>query len=69
MAATSKHYGDISLWIEKVIESSTNFQHYKTSRKLIFSFDKYLERNTNLPYEERSLIIRKLYFKLDEIPY
>jgi len=69
MAATSKHYGDISLWIEKVIESSTNFQHYKASRKLVSSFDRYLERNTNLPYDERHTIIRKLSLKLDEIPY
>jgi len=67
MAATSKHYGDISLWIEKIIETSTNFQHYKASRKLVFLFDKYLERNTNLPYDERKTIIRKLYLKLEEI--
>jgi hypothetical protein len=45
MENRSKHYGDIKLWIEKVINSCETMDHIKTVDKLIYNFDKRLERN------------------------
>ena len=45
MENRSKHYGDIKLWIEKVINSCETMDHIKTANKLIYNFDKRLERN------------------------
>lgn len=66
MAATSKHYGDISLWVKKVIESS-NANQYLATRNLIYLFDQYLQRNTDLSYDDRQQIIRKLYLELESV--
>jgi hypothetical protein len=35
MAAKSNHYGDLIQWVEKCIDSSTNYQHYKSNGRLI----------------------------------
>jgi hypothetical protein len=45
MENRSRHYGDIKLWIEKVINSCETMDHIKTANKLIHNFDKRLERN------------------------
>ncbi|CAB4218987.1 hypothetical protein UFOVP1604_70 [uncultured Caudovirales phage] len=38
MAATSKHYGDVALWIEKVIDSCETQEQDRAARKLIAQF-------------------------------
>jgi hypothetical protein len=46
MAATSKHYGDVAIWIEKVIESCETSLQEIAARKLVRLFEKqysYLE--------------------------
>ncbi len=40
MAATSKHYGDVELWIEKVIKSCETPLQEITARHLIQNFEK-----------------------------
>jgi len=45
MKNRSEHYGDIKLWIEKVINSCETMDHIKTTDRLIINFDKQLERN------------------------
>jgi hypothetical protein len=45
MKNRSEHYGDIKLWIEKVINSCETMNHIKSAGKLISNFDKQLERN------------------------
>jgi hypothetical protein len=45
MKNRSEHYGDIKLWIEKVINSCETMDHIKTTDRLIINFDKRLERN------------------------
>ena len=46
MASTSKHYGDVAKWIEKVIESCETSLHEETAKKLVHLYEKqysYLE--------------------------
>jgi hypothetical protein len=43
MKNRSEHYGDIKLWIEKIINSCENMDHIKTTDRLIINFDKKLE--------------------------
>ena len=38
MAATSKHYGDVARWIEKVIDSCETQEQDRAARKLINQF-------------------------------
>lgn len=38
MAATSKHYGDVALWIEKVIDSCETQEQDRAARNLIKQF-------------------------------
>ena len=39
MGAQSNHYGDISTWIEKVIESCETRQQTRTADKLLRNFE------------------------------
>lgn len=59
MAATSKHYGDIALWVEKVTNSAKTFDQCKSARQLIWNFEKHLDQTTNLDYfEKQSLLVK-----------
>jgi hypothetical protein len=44
MENRSTHYGDISKWIEKVIDSCETYQQTFTVRRLINNFTKQLQR-------------------------
>jgi len=46
MEKRSKHYGDVSKWIEKVIESCETFQQTIVARKLVSNFRKQLLNTT-----------------------
>jgi hypothetical protein len=46
MEQRSTHYGDISKWIEKVIDSCETYQQTHTARQLVRNFEKQLMRIT-----------------------
>jgi hypothetical protein len=45
MEKRSTHYGDVSKWIEKVIDSCETYQQTFTVKKLISNFEKQLRNN------------------------
>ena len=65
MAATSKHYGDLIIWIESVINSCTNPIQLRATDKMIDSFGDYLAQTTKLNLFERMDIVRNLRIKQD----
>lgn len=50
MEKRSRHYGDVKLWIEKVIDSCETMEHVRTTEKLITNFDKQLEKKSVAEY-------------------
>lgn len=50
MENRSRHYGDVKLWIEKVIDSCETMEHVRTTEKLITNFDKQLEKKSVAEY-------------------
>jgi len=46
MENRSTHYGDVSNWIEKIIDSCETYQQTFTVKKLIRNFRKQLMKNT-----------------------
>jgi len=46
MEKRSNHYGDVSKWIEKVIDSCETYQQTLTAKKLIRNFEKQLMETT-----------------------
>jgi hypothetical protein len=65
MAATSRHYGDIAVWINKVIDSCDHPLQEITARKLVRNFEKHLERSSMDVWERQSLI-RPMLFRIEE---
>ena len=66
MASTSKHYGDVVNWIEKVINSCETPLQEKTARNLIYQFElQYEEIDIKLNFE----LSRKLRNQLNEKTY
>ena len=50
MENRSRHYGDVKLWIEKVIDSCETMEHVRSTEKLISNFDKQLEKKSVAEY-------------------
>ena len=72
MSATSKHYGDVTTWIEKVIESCETPIQEVTARRLVRLFESRYndidqELNWNLSRRLRSALDRKVYSRLDKL--
>ncbi len=44
MENRSRHYGDVAKWIEKVIDSCEIYQQAFGAKKLIWNFEKQLQR-------------------------
>jgi predicted nucleotide-binding protein (sugar kinase/HSP70/actin superfamily) len=65
MAAVSKHYGDVNVWIEKIIDSCDSTKQQQTIYKLIQQFRKMLNTDNTLDYSFQRDIIWKLEIKLD----
>lgn len=63
MAATSKHYGDVALWLEKVIDSCETTEHEKVARKLI---DQFIKVYRELEFGVYSKLTRDLNIRLDD---
>ena len=71
MAATSKHYGDIAIWVEKVINSSETYQQCISAKRLMYIFESMLDKDTKLEcYDKKNLLIGAkvaYHSKLDEV--
>ena len=65
MAAVSKHYGDVNVWIEKIIDSCDSPKQGPTIYNLIKQFRKMLDKDNTLEFDFRSNIIWQLERKLD----
>jgi hypothetical protein len=65
MAAASKHYGDVNVWIEKIIDSCDSTKQQRTIQNLINQFKKILDKDNTLEFDFRSNIIWQLERKLD----
>jgi hypothetical protein len=65
MAAASKHYGDVNVWIEKIIDSCDSTKQQQTIYKLIQQFNKMLNKDNTLDYSFQRDIIWQLERKLD----
>ena len=50
MEKRSRHYGDIKLWIEKVIDTCETMDQIRSTKKLIINFDKQLEKKCVADY-------------------
>jgi hypothetical protein len=72
MAATSKHHGDVAIWIEKVINSCETPMQEIAARKLINLFESQYQKidrelNWSLSTRLRDLLDRKIYNRLDKL--
>ena len=65
MAAKSKHYGDIAIWIEEVIDSCNHPLQEVVARKLLRNFEKQLDRE-GMDFNTRYEMIKKLEYKLED---
>lgn len=65
MAAASKHYGDVNVWIEKIIDSCDSTIQQLTIYKLIYQFEKMLDKDKTLEFYFKRNIIRQLEIKLE----
>jgi hypothetical protein len=45
MEKRSRHYGDVQIWIEKVIDSCKTYEQTRSARRLIWNFEKQMDRN------------------------
>ena len=60
MAAISKHHLDIYNWIMNVINTSNPLKDLNTVDRLINNYAQFLDRNTELDLEFKSMLIRNL---------
>lgn len=73
MENRSTHYGDVSKWIEKVIDSCETYKQTFGARQLIFNFEKQLKRKQPEKYWREhyyniiSPLEHKLSYKLDQL--
>jgi len=68
MENKSRHYGDIKLWVERVINSCETMEQVITADKLIDNFYKKLQRNSIEKYwrQNHYEIISPLRIQLEE---
>ena len=72
MAASSKHYGDVVNWIEKVIDSCETPLQELTARRLVRLFESQYqnidrELDWSLSRKLRMSLDRKVYSRLDKL--
>jgi hypothetical protein len=63
MTSTSNHYGDVAIWIEKIIDSCETLRQEATARKLVRLFEK---KYSYLDYPVYRELCRRLHHKLDD---
>ena len=66
MENRSRHYGDVAKWVEKVINSCEKYEQIFGAKKLIWNFEKQLQRKYPEKYwrEHYYNIISPLEYKL-----
>lgn len=66
MEKRSRHYGDVTKWIEKVIDSCQTWDQVRTASRLVSNFDRQLskEKNYFIPSSNLTDILR---YKIDEV--
>jgi len=69
MASTSKHYGDVNKWIERVIDSCTTPLQECSVRRLIRLFGEDLERSGEIDNATISYMQSALRYRLEEKQY
>lgn len=71
MENRSTHYGDISKWIEKVIDSCETYQQTFSARRLIWNFDRQLSKKDPEKYHRDFYydIIKPLRYHLENKIY
>lgn len=57
MAANSKHYGDVLIWIGKVIDSCETKEQLYNSRKLILMFERQYTSNLKSYWDSKGLML------------
>ena len=63
MAATSKHYGDVAIWIKKVIDSCETQEQDRAARNLIKQF---MVVHHDLEFVVLNKLTRDLSMRLDD---
>jgi hypothetical protein len=69
MAATSKHYGDVYKWLEKVIDSCTTPLQESSARRLIRLFREGLRRSGEVDRDTIHFMESVLRYRLEEKTY
>ena len=70
MEKRSRHYGDVQIWIEKVIDSCKTYDQVHSTRNLIRNFEKQMtknEVNISIKYSISRELINLMYDKMDEL--
>ena len=70
MAATSNHWGDISIWIKKVISSMNDKKQYTAVQNLIFLLSDKMKKQgveLGLVHTVQHNLLHELYMKNDEL--
>lgn len=65
MAAASKHYEDVNVWIEKIIDSYDSPKQEQTIQNLINQFEKMLDNDSKLDSYFRRTLIRNLEIRIN----
>ena len=69
MGAKSKHYGDVYMWVSKVIESCKTHEQEKIARKLIDNYIDNLYYNNEVHPILHAELNRSLTCMIDEISF
>ena len=69
MAATSKHYGDVYKWLEKIIDSCTTPLQESSARRLIRLFGEGLRRSGEVDRDTIYFMESVLRYRLEEKTY
>ena len=73
MEKRSTHYGDVAKWVEKVIDSCEKYEQIFGAKKLIWNFEKQLQRKSTEKYWREhyyniiSPLETKLSYKRDQL--
>jgi hypothetical protein len=65
MEAVNKHYGDVNVWIEKIIDSYDSPKQEQTIQNLINQFEKMLDNDSKLDSYFRRTLIRNLEIRIN----
>jgi hypothetical protein len=70
MAATSNHWGDINIWIKKVISSMNDKKQYDAVQNLIFLLSERMKKQgveLGLVHTVQRTLLHDLFMKHDEL--